>query len=56
MVKATRHPSEVMTPVQVRVRSNASGIIVSAIMVRIAPAATAVMTAIASGGAPPSTA
>jgi hypothetical protein len=46
IAKAIRKPTVVITPVQVRVRSKASGIIVSAIMVRIAPAATAVMTAI----------
>ena len=42
-----------ISPVHACVRSNASGIIVSAIMARIAPAATAVITATASGGACP---
>ena len=51
---AARKPSVVMRPVHACVRSNASGIIVSAIIVRIAPAATAVMTATTCGGAPPS--
>jgi len=44
----------VIRPVHVRVLSKATGIMVSAIMVRIAPAATAVITAISSGGALPS--
>jgi hypothetical protein len=56
MAKASRKPTVVMRPVQVRVRSNASGIMVSAIIVRMAPAATAVMTAMSSGAAPPSSA
>src|SRR5262245_20275357 len=41
-VNAVMKPAVRITPVQIRVSSNASGIIVSAIMVRIAPAATAV--------------
>ena len=45
--------SAVISPVQAWVFSNASGIMVSAIIVRIAPAATAVMTAMASGDASP---
>jgi len=38
-------PQRVIRPVATCARSNASGIIVSAIIVRIAPAATAVMAA-----------
>ena len=54
IAKATRKPTAAIRPVQIAVFSKASGIIVSATIVRIAPAATAVMTAISSGGAFPS--
>ena len=46
IAKAVRKPTVVIRPVQAWVFSNASGIMVSAIMVRIAPAATAVITAL----------
>lgn len=45
---ATRKPTTVMSPAKSCASSNASGIIVSASMARIAPAATAVVAAITS--------
>ena len=50
MEKAARNPTAVIRPVQAWVRSNASGIMVSASMARIAPAAMAVMTAMGGRG------
>ena len=47
---AIKKPATVIRPVKSRVVSKASGIIVSAIMARIAPAANAVEAAITSGG------
>lgn len=52
MAKAMRNPIVVMNPVRMWVSSNASGSIVSAIIARMAPAATAVMTAMRTGEAP----
>ncbi|MDG6106972.1 hypothetical protein Daura_28035 [Dactylosporangium aurantiacum] len=50
------NPRQVLSPPTLPACSYASGIIVSASMVRMAPAAKAWVTAIASGGAPPSAA
>lgn len=49
---AVRKPTAVIRPVRAWARSNASGIMVSASMARIAPAATAVMTAMRAGETP----
>ena len=53
IAKAVRKPIAAISPVQIWVFSKASGIIVSAIIVRIAPAATAVISATACGEASP---
>lgn len=53
--KETRKPLTVTNPMARWASSNASGIIVSAIMVRIAPAATAVTAAITASEKPPTT-
>src|SRR4051812_29963255 len=51
MVKATMNPRTAISPAYKCARSNASGIMVSAIITKIAPAATAVMTATVTGEA-----
>ncbi|TXJ04110.1 MAG: hypothetical protein E6Q27_08900 [Aeromicrobium sp.] len=51
-VNARANPSVVMSPEYICVPSKASGNIVSAIIAKIAPAATAVIAAITSGVAP----
>lgn len=51
-MKAQRKPAAVISPAYSRAVSYASGIMVSACMARIAPAATAVAAAINSGLAP----
>lgn len=53
--KETRKPLTVISPMARWASSNASGIIVSAIMARIAPAATAVTAAITAGEKEPTT-
>jgi hypothetical protein len=51
-IKAVRKPKTVIRPAQLRASSKASGIIVSASMASIAPAATAVIAAMKSPDAP----
>ncbi|MDQ1041631.1 hypothetical protein QFZ75_008133 [Streptomyces sp. V3I8] len=53
--KETRKPLTVISPMARWASSNASGIIVSATIARIAPAATAVTAAITAGEKPPTT-
>ncbi len=50
--KAARNPRTVINPAKSRASSNASGIIVSVSIAKIAPAATAVVPAIISGEKP----
>ncbi len=54
MANAARKPTTVITPIHMWASSNASGIMVSAIIASIAPAASAVIAAIASPETPPS--
>ena len=54
MIDAATKPSTVIRPVHSSVRAKASGIIVSATIARIAPAATAVITATVAAEPPPS--